>query len=89
MKTGMKWHVGETRDGLITVRADDGRPICNAFFEDDARMIAALPELLASADRVLLMHDDQVFICGVDDAAMADQKLGMLRAAIAKAKGEQ
>lgn len=66
----------------------NGNPVANCFdSEANARLIAAAPELLQALKRVIAMHDDQMFVSGVDDCGIIQTNLKSARAAIASAEG--
>jgi hypothetical protein len=77
------WTIIETDEGLTinTIREQYDPPIAYVHLEADARLIAAAPDLLEAAQRL-------VHLLEVEDAHLANYgEVAAVRAAIAKAEG--
>jgi hypothetical protein len=72
------WHIAE---GPSEVRAPEGWLVCTTASDDDARLIAAAPDLLTSCKDLLLRCADPAEEFGPNHAVT------QARAAIAKAEG--
>lgn len=64
-------------------------PTTGSGWEDEEilKLIQSAPELLQALKRVIAMHDDQMFVSGVDDCGIIQTNLKSARAAIASAEG--
>ena len=88
------WYVGKYGDNDSDVCAEGGPLICSLrggaadacdhTADDDARLIAAAPELLAAL-RELVQYDDG----SSDEGSYGYEVLGRCKAAIAKAEGRE
>jgi hypothetical protein len=90
--TPAPWALANTipaRRGPIEILSKHGLHIGTALTIDDARLIAAAPELLAAGIAVAqVMIDRMAWCCGMwDEGHEDDCPAQALRAAIAKAKG--
>lgn len=74
------------------VNGSDGKRICTikpSFHDwDNARLIAAAPELLEALRRILYAHDTKNIGASMGEAKLCDAYADQARAAIAKATGE-
>ncbi|MCD8349104.1 MAG: hypothetical protein LUC93_00645 [Planctomycetaceae bacterium] len=77
----VKMAIGHKGVSILTVVGEDVTPFGAVFKEEDARLIAAAPDLLGACEKLVWASSGN---CDCDIAAIIEEG----KAAIAKAKGE-
>lgn len=66
------------------VWASDGCKIASVNTKANAIKVALVPELIEALNSLVEMHNDQIFICGADEQAVADKTLANARKILSK-----
>lgn len=89
------WIIAQTSDGMLAVKSvnpDDKFAICTfAGFRkrqvEDARLIAAAPDLLAALDRLIAMYDSMFLMLPDDEMSAFNKVLTAAHRAVLNAQG--
>lgn len=77
---------------MAILRKESGELVGRAYTEDAARLAHCWnchDELVGALKRLVTMHGDSVFICGVDDQSAVDNVLRQALAALDKATNKE